>query len=74
MWELTFQGLCHISESSPDRLSKPEDAFKVGDLVDVKLIEINKKGQLRLSRKALLPDQIRVLINLMKKLIYIFLL
>ncbi|KAM0022982.1 putative polyribonucleotide nucleotidyltransferase [Helianthus debilis subsp. tardiflorus] len=51
------EGLCHISELSPDRLSKPKDAFKVGDLVDVKLIEINEKGQLRLSRKALLPDQ-----------------
>ncbi|KAJ0704634.1 putative polyribonucleotide nucleotidyltransferase [Helianthus annuus] len=51
------EGLCHISELSPDRLSKPEDTFKVGDLVDVKLIEINEKGQLRLSRKALLPDQ-----------------
>ncbi|KAJ9540473.1 hypothetical protein OSB04_026979 [Centaurea solstitialis] len=49
------EGLCHISELSPDWLSKPEDAFKVGDLVDVKLIEVNEKGQLRLSRKALLP-------------------
>ncbi|KAI3721878.1 hypothetical protein L2E82_32897 [Cichorium intybus] len=49
------EGLCHISELSPDWLSKPEDAFKVGDIVDVKLIEINEKGQLRLSRKALLP-------------------
>ncbi|KAL8193301.1 hypothetical protein R6Q57_026882 [Mikania cordata] len=51
------EGLCHISELCSDWLSKPEDAFKVGDLVDVKLIEINEKGQLRLSRKALLPDQ-----------------
>ncbi|XP_024974558.1 polyribonucleotide nucleotidyltransferase 1, chloroplastic isoform X1 [Cynara cardunculus var. scolymus] len=51
------EGLCHISELSPDWLSKPEDAFKVGDQVDVKLIEVNEKGQLRLSRKALLPDQ-----------------
>nr|XP_043631737.1 polyribonucleotide nucleotidyltransferase 1, chloroplastic [Erigeron canadensis] len=51
------EGLCHISELSPDWLSKPDDAFKVGDQVDVKLIEINEKGQLRLSRKALLPDQ-----------------
>ncbi|PWA49181.1 polyribonucleotide nucleotidyltransferase [Artemisia annua] len=49
------EGLCHISELSPDWLSKPDDAFKVGDQVDVKLIEINEKGQLRLSRKALLP-------------------
>ncbi|XP_076896121.1 polyribonucleotide nucleotidyltransferase 1, chloroplastic-like [Bidens hawaiensis] len=51
------EGLCHVSELSPDWLSKPDDAFKVGDIVDVKLIEINEKGQLRLSRKALLPDQ-----------------
>ncbi|KAL8241332.1 hypothetical protein R6Q59_014687 [Mikania micrantha] len=51
------EGLCHVSELSTDWLSKPDDAFKVGDNVDVKLIEINEKGQLRLSRKALLPDQ-----------------
>ncbi|KAI7736786.1 hypothetical protein M8C21_016433 [Ambrosia artemisiifolia] len=51
------EGLCHVSELSSDWLSKPDDAFKVGDIVDVKLIEINEKGQLRLSRKALLPDQ-----------------
>ncbi|GJN24625.1 hypothetical protein PR202_gb12378 [Eleusine coracana subsp. coracana] len=32
------------------------EAFKVGDRIDVKLIEINDKGQLRLSCKALLPE------------------
>ncbi|KAE8736068.1 hypothetical protein F3Y22_tig00000205pilonHSYRG00072 [Hibiscus syriacus] len=31
------------------------EAVKVGDRVDVKLIEVNDKGQLRLSRRALLP-------------------
>ncbi|PSS01683.1 Polyribonucleotide nucleotidyltransferase [Actinidia chinensis var. chinensis] len=50
------EGLCHISELSANWLEKTEDAFKVGDRVDVKLIEINEKGQLRLSRRALLPD------------------
>ncbi|XP_040372154.1 probable polyribonucleotide nucleotidyltransferase 1, chloroplastic isoform X3 [Rosa chinensis] len=50
------EGLCHISELSSDWLAKAEDAFKVGDHVDVKLIEVNEKGQLRLSRRALLPD------------------
>ncbi|XP_074320800.1 putative polyribonucleotide nucleotidyltransferase 1, chloroplastic [Silene latifolia] len=50
------EGLCHISELSPSYLSKAEDAFKVGDRVDVKLIEVNEKGQLRLSRRALIPD------------------
>ncbi|KAH1083078.1 hypothetical protein J1N35_022839 [Gossypium stocksii] len=49
------EGLCHISELTSDWLAKAEDAFKVGDCVDVKLIEVNDKGQLRLSRRALLP-------------------
>lgn len=50
------EGLCHISELTSSFLPKAEDAFKVGDRVDVKLIEVNEKGQLRLSRKALLPE------------------
>uniref|UniRef100_A0A803Q492 polyribonucleotide nucleotidyltransferase n=1 Tax=Cannabis sativa TaxID=3483 RepID=A0A803Q492_CANSA len=50
------EGLCHVSELSSNYIAKPEDAFKVGDRVDVKLIEVNEKGQLRLSRRALLPD------------------
>ncbi|XVE62495.1 hypothetical protein DITRI_Ditri06bG0122400 [Diplodiscus trichospermus] len=49
------EGLCHISELTSDWLAKAEDAFKVGDRVDVKLIEVNDKGQLRLSRRTLLP-------------------
>ncbi|KAI3924401.1 hypothetical protein MKW98_032602 [Papaver atlanticum] len=50
------EGLCHISELSSDFLAKVEDAYNVGDRVDVKLIEINDKGQLRLSVRALLPE------------------
>lgn len=50
------EGLCHISELSSGWLAKAEDAFKVGDRLDVKLIEKNDKGQLRLSHRALLPD------------------
>ncbi|KAL2464293.1 Polyribonucleotide nucleotidyltransferase 1 [Forsythia ovata] len=50
------EGLCHISELSTNWLAKAEDVFNVGDRVDVKLIEINEKGQLRLSHRALLPD------------------
>ncbi|KAJ0982572.1 hypothetical protein J5N97_010827 [Dioscorea zingiberensis] len=51
-----YGGLCHISELSSDWLAKADDVFKVGDRLDVKLIEINEKGHLRLSRRALLPD------------------
>ncbi|XP_052198912.1 probable polyribonucleotide nucleotidyltransferase 1, chloroplastic isoform X2 [Diospyros lotus] len=51
-----LEGLCHISELSANFLAKTEDAFNVGDRVDVKLIEMNEKGQLRLSHRALLAD------------------
>ncbi|CAH8386172.1 unnamed protein product [Eruca vesicaria subsp. sativa] len=50
------EGLCHISELSAEWLAKPEDAYKIGDRIDVKLIEVNEKGQLRLSVRALLPE------------------
>ncbi|QKG80652.1 polyribonucleotide nucleotidyltransferase [Tenuifilum thalassicum] len=49
-------GLLHISEIEWRRLEKVEDVLKEGDIVEVKLIEIDKKtGKLKLSRKVLLP-------------------
>jgi polyribonucleotide nucleotidyltransferase len=49
-------GLLHISEIDWKRLEKVEDALKQGDIIDVKLIEIDAKtGKVKLSRKALLP-------------------
>lgn len=49
-------GLLHISEIDWKRINKMDGIFKEGDLVKVKLIEIDKKtGKLRLSRKVLLP-------------------
>lgn len=49
-------GLLHISEIAWERLEKVEDALKVGDEVEVKLIEVDPKtGKLKLSRRALLP-------------------
>lgn len=50
------EGLCHISEVCTQRLAKVEDFLKVGDRLDVKLIEINAKGQLRLSHRAVLLE------------------
>ncbi|XP_078163193.1 putative polyribonucleotide nucleotidyltransferase 1, chloroplastic [Carex rostrata] len=50
------EALCHISELSSNWLGKAEDLVKAGDRIDVKIIEINEKGQLRLSRRALLPE------------------
>ncbi len=49
-------GLLHISEIDWKRLNTVEEALKVGDQLQVKLIEIDKKtGKLKLSRKVLLP-------------------
>ncbi|MGB4123389.1 MAG: polyribonucleotide nucleotidyltransferase, partial [Bacteroidales bacterium] len=50
------EGLLHISEIDWRRIANVEDVLKVGDEVDVKLLEIDSKnGKLKLSRKQLLP-------------------
>jgi polyribonucleotide nucleotidyltransferase len=51
-----LQGLVHVSELNTKRVTSVEGLFKVGDKVDVKLLGINEKGQLRLSRKAVLLE------------------
>ncbi|MBR6490717.1 MAG: polyribonucleotide nucleotidyltransferase, partial [Bacteroidales bacterium] len=49
-------GLLHVSEIAWERLDDVNKVLKVGDEIDVKLIEIDTKtGKFRLSRKALLP-------------------
>ncbi len=49
-------GLLHISEIEWRRLKDVESVLKVGDEIDVKLIDIDSKtGKLKLSRKVLLP-------------------
>lgn len=48
-------GLLHISEISWDRLNSMEGVFKEGEMLKVKLIDIDKKtGKFRLSRKVLM--------------------
>ncbi|HSH44748.1 MAG TPA: polyribonucleotide nucleotidyltransferase [Longimicrobiales bacterium] len=51
------EGLCHISELQEERTEKTEDVLKVGDVTKVKLLSIDEKGRLRLSRKAALAEQ-----------------
>ncbi len=48
------EGLVHISQLALERVEKVEDVVKVGDEVDVKVVEIDEKGRVNLSRKALL--------------------
>ncbi len=47
-------GLLHISEIEKHRINKVEDVLHMGDEVEVKCIEIDNNGKVRLSRKALL--------------------
>jgi polyribonucleotide nucleotidyltransferase len=50
------EGLLHVSEIDWKRIENPESVLKVGDIVEVKLLEVDQRsGKLKLSRKALLP-------------------
>jgi polyribonucleotide nucleotidyltransferase len=48
------EGLLHVSEMDWKRVENPGDLYQEGDRVQVKLLSIDDKGKLRLSRKALL--------------------
>ena len=50
------EGLCHISELAEGRVEKTEDVLNRGDITRVKLLSIDEKGRLRLSRKAALAE------------------
>jgi len=48
-------GLLHVSEIDYTRVESVEQYMKLGDEVDVKIIEVDREGRVRFSRKALLP-------------------
>ncbi|WP_199141023.1 polyribonucleotide nucleotidyltransferase [Pedobacter sp. ASV12] len=48
-------GLLHISEIDWTRLETMDGVFKEGDIVEVKLLDVDKQGKMKLSRKVLLP-------------------
>ena len=48
-------GLLHISQISADRINSVSDFLKEGQIVKVKVLELDDKGRMRLSMKALLP-------------------
>jgi polyribonucleotide nucleotidyltransferase len=51
------EGLVHISELQHGRTERTEDVVKKGDVVTVKLLEVDDRGKMRLSRKALIPKE-----------------
>ena len=44
-------GLVHISQLAHERVRKVSDVLKEGDVIDVKVLEVDKSGKIRLSRK-----------------------
>jgi polyribonucleotide nucleotidyltransferase len=55
------EGLCHISELSHKRIQNIHDApFREGDKIEVKVIDINDRGQIRLSHKAILEETAKI--------------
>jgi polyribonucleotide nucleotidyltransferase len=52
------EGLCHISEISTKRIQNIADApFKIGDMIEVKVLDVNDRGQIKLSHRAVLEQQ-----------------
>ena len=47
-------GLCHVSELSSEYVKNVTDVVKLGDTVDVKVINIDAQGRVKLSRKVLM--------------------
>ena len=48
------EGLLHISKMAKERVEKVEDVMNVGDVVKVKVVEIDNQNRINLSRKELL--------------------
>ena len=51
------EGLVHVSQLALQRVEKPEDIVHEGDEIMVKVTEIDDKGRINLSRKALLLEK-----------------
>ena len=49
-------GLVHISEISNERVEKVTDVLSEGQIINVKVIEIDKQNRIRLSMKAIDND------------------
>jgi polyribonucleotide nucleotidyltransferase len=50
-------GLVHISQICEERVEKVSDKLKEGDVVRVKVLEVDKQGRIRLSMKAVGPGE-----------------
>jgi len=56
----SIEGLCHISELSHERIEDIQKSnFKEGQELEVKVLNIDDRGKIRLSHKALLPAPVK---------------
>ena len=53
------EGLVHISHLAKERVQKVTDIVKEGDEIIVKVLEIDKQGKIRLSRKEALGENVQ---------------
>jgi len=52
------EGLCHISEISTQRVQSIHDIpFRAGDMIEVKVLDIDDRGKIRLSHRAVLEQR-----------------
>ncbi|MCK4533004.1 polyribonucleotide nucleotidyltransferase [bacterium] len=54
------EGLVHISQLDKKRVNKVEDILKEGEIITVKVMEVDKQGRINLSRKAVLDKQEKI--------------
>ena len=50
-------GMCHISELAEGYVKNVDDVVKIGDVIKVKVINVDPTGRIKLSRKAILLDE-----------------
>ncbi|HVY61451.1 MAG TPA: polyribonucleotide nucleotidyltransferase, partial [Planctomycetota bacterium] len=50
------EGLCHVSELSEEYVKNVGEVVKIGDVIDVKVLDIDNQDRIRLSRKAVMRD------------------
>jgi polyribonucleotide nucleotidyltransferase len=50
-------GMCHISELAEGYVKNVTDVIKIGDMVRVKVIQVDDQGRIKLSRKAVLVEE-----------------
>ena len=50
-------GMCHIKDLEPGRTEKVEDVLNIDDMTWVKVVEVDERGRINLSRKEALKER-----------------